>query len=119
MRTPDCRGQKPGLGGLARDIAGFGFAQTGDKLGNLISSYWTEGVTQEVFMSWHRVLASWKQVKDQVVFRGDRLRLENRNGVDSIGPEASRGSQSSDRQTAALRPDDQVRRSEFSLHIGC
>ena len=27
---PDRRDQKPGLGGLARNIAGFGFAVTGD-----------------------------------------------------------------------------------------
>ena len=35
---PYCRGQKPGLGGVARDNAGFGFAVTGDKLDDLISS---------------------------------------------------------------------------------
>ena len=27
---PNCRDQKPGLGGLARTIAGFGFDMTGD-----------------------------------------------------------------------------------------
>jgi hypothetical protein len=65
-------------------------------------------------MNWHRIQAIWKQLNKSVweQFRTDR------NGVDLIGPAASRESQSSDKQTTAPRIDDQVRRSEFSLHIG-
>jgi hypothetical protein len=70
-------------------------------------------------MNWNQVEASWKQIKDKVVFHRERLRPVDGNGVDLIGPAALRESQNSDRQTAALRPDDRVRRSEFSLHIGC
>jgi hypothetical protein len=70
-------------------------------------------------MNWNQVEASWKQIKDKVVFHRERLRPDDGNGVDLIGPAALRESQSSDRQTTALRPDDRVRRSEFSLHIGC
>jgi len=70
-------------------------------------------------MTWQRIQASWKQLKDKVVFHWERLRPDDRDGVDLIRPAASSESQSSDRQMTALRPDDHVRRSEFSLHIGC
>ena len=69
-------------------------------------------------MNWQRIQGSWKQLKNKVVFHRERLRPDDRNGVDLIGPPALRESQSSDRQTTALRFNDQVRRSEFSLHIG-
>jgi hypothetical protein len=76
-------------------------------------------VTQEVFMNWNQIEASWKQIKDKVVLHRERLRPDDRNGVDLIGPAASRESQSSESQTTAVRSDHHVRRSEFSLHIGC
>jgi hypothetical protein len=63
-------------------------------------------------MNWNQVEASWKQIKE-------RLRPDDRKDVDLIGLAALRESQSIDRQTIALRPDDCVRRSESSLHIGC
>jgi hypothetical protein len=69
-------------------------------------------------MNWNQVEASWKQIKDKVVFRRERLRPDDPKGVDLIGPAGSRESQSIDRQTTALRHDDRLRRSEFSLHIG-
>jgi hypothetical protein len=68
-------------------------------------------------MNWNQVEASWKQIKDRVVFHRERLRPDDGNGVDLIGLAALRKTQSSDSQTTALRPDDRVRRSEFSLHI--
>jgi hypothetical protein len=70
-------------------------------------------------MNWQRIQASWKQLEDKVVFHRERLRRDDRNGVDLIGPAASRESQSRERQTTAPRLDDHLRRSEFSLHIGC
>ena len=70
-------------------------------------------------MSWQRIQGSWKQLKNKVVFHRERLRPDDRNGVDLIGPAALRESQRGDRRTTAPRLDDHVRRSEFSLHIGC
>jgi hypothetical protein len=113
MRMPDCRHQKQGLGGLARDIAGFGFAVTGDKLGNLISSFWTQGVTQEVFMNWRRVQASQKPVKDKVVFVENGGTLTTATALIRLVLRRRRVSQSSDRQTIALRPDDHYGEANF------
>jgi hypothetical protein len=70
-------------------------------------------------MNWHRVEASWKQLKEKSVFHWERLRLDDRNRVSLLGSDASREGQSTGNQTTVLRPDDRVRRSEFSLHIGC
>ena len=70
-------------------------------------------------MNWQRIQASWKQLKDKVVFHWEWSRSNDPNDVGLIGPAVPRESQSSVRQTTALRPDDPVRRSEFSLHIGC
>jgi hypothetical protein len=69
-------------------------------------------------MNWDQIEASWKQVKDKAVFHWERLRPDDGKGVDLADSSPARESQSSDRQTTALRFNDQVRRSEFSLHIG-
>jgi hypothetical protein len=121
MRVRDYRYREPSLGSLERDIAGFagGFAGTEDQFRDLESFQWARDLTQEVFMNWNQIEASWKQIKDKVVFHRERLRPDDHNGVDLIGPAALRESQSIDRQTTPLRADDRVRRSEFSLHIGC
>ena len=70
-------------------------------------------------MNWQRIQASWKQLKDKAVFRREQSRSDDLNGADLIGPAASRESQSSDRQATGFCPNDYVRRSEFSLDIGC
>jgi hypothetical protein len=70
-------------------------------------------------MNWHRIEASWKQLKDKTIFLWERSRRDDRNRVDLLGLDPSREGQDSDRQTTVFRPDDHVRRSEFSLHIGC
>jgi hypothetical protein len=67
----------------------------------------------------HQVEASWNGIRDKVVLHRERLRPDNRKGVDLIGPAALRESQSIDRQATGFCPNDYVRRSEFSLHIGC
>jgi hypothetical protein len=63
-------------------------------------------------MNWDRIEASWKQLTDQIVFHWERLRRDDRDAL-------VWSARSSDRQTTGFRPDDHVRRSEFSLHIGC
>jgi hypothetical protein len=90
-----------------------------DQFRELESSQWAQSVTQEVFMNWQRIQASWKQLKGRVVFHRERSRSEDPNGVDLIGSAASREGPSGDRQATGFCPDDYVRRSEFSLHIGC
>jgi hypothetical protein len=70
-------------------------------------------------MNWRRIEASWKQLKDKSVFHWERLRRDDRDCVDLVRLAPSREGQGSDPQSTALRPDDHVRRSEFSLHIGC
>jgi hypothetical protein len=70
-------------------------------------------------MNWHRVETNWKQLIEKSVFHWERLRPDHRNGVDLLGSDASREGQSTGNQATVLRPDDHVRRSEFSLHIGC
>jgi hypothetical protein len=65
-------------------------------------------------MNRHRIEASWKQLKDKTIFLWERSRRDDRNRVDLLG--LDRGSNT---QTTGFRPDDHVRRSEFSLHIGC
>ena len=70
-------------------------------------------------MNWHRIKTSWKQLKDKTIFLWERLRRDDRNRVDLLGLDPSREGQNSDRQMTGFLPDDHVRRSEFSLHIGC
>jgi hypothetical protein len=36
-------------------------------------------------MNWNQIEASWKQIKDKVVFHWERLRPDDGNGVDLIG----------------------------------
>jgi hypothetical protein len=72
---------------------------------------------QEAFMSWDRIVRSWRQLKDEIVFQC--CRLADHKGTQMIGAEMSSDGQSGDVQTTAFRPDDRGRQSEFSLHIGC
>ena len=74
---------------------------------------------QEAFMSWDRIVRSWRQLKDGIVFQCCRLADDMGTQIDLIGAEMSSDVQSGDVQTTAFRPDDRGRRSEFSLHIGC
>ena len=76
-------------------------------------------MTLEVFMDWDQIKATWKQLKDKIARRGERLGSEDRNSVDLIGSGSSREGQRSDMQTTAFHPDALAKRSEFSLHIGC
>jgi hypothetical protein len=87
MRVRDCRYREPSLGSLERAIAGFsgGFAGTEDQFRDLESFQWARSVAQEVFMNWNQLEASWKQIKDKVVFHWERLRPDDGNGVDLIG----------------------------------
>jgi hypothetical protein len=62
---------------------------------------------------------SWKQLKDKTIFLWERLRCDERNRVDLLGLDPSREGQNSDRQMTGFLRNDHVRRSEFSLHIGC
>ena len=82
----------------------------------------TEGrsvMKQEAFMSWDRIVRTWRLLKDGIVFRYRRLADDMGTQIDLIGAEMSSDVQSGDVQTTAFRPDDRGRRSEFSLHIGC
>jgi hypothetical protein len=74
---------------------------------------------QEVFMSWDRIVRSWRQLKDGIVFQCCRSADDMGTRIDLIGAEMSSDFQSGDVQTRAFRPDDRGRRREFSLHIGC
>jgi hypothetical protein len=56
-----------------------------DQFRELISSQWTRGVTQEVFMNWHRIEASWKQLKDKTIFLWERSRRDDRNALNCSG----------------------------------
>ena len=69
-------------------------------------------------MNWHRIEASWKQLKEKSVFHWEQFRPDNRNSVDLVDSAPAREGQS-DAKTTGFCPDDYVRRSEFSLHIGC
>ncbi|MGD1037246.1 MAG: hypothetical protein ABR878_08620 [Roseiarcus sp.] len=70
-------------------------------------------------MIWDQVEVSWKQLKDKVVFQWSRLTDDNGKRFDLLGAEMSRDGQSGDAQIANFRPDQDVNRSGFSLHIGC
>jgi hypothetical protein len=69
-------------------------------------------------MNWHRIKGNWKQLKEKSVFHWERLRRDDRDCVHLIRSAPSKD-QGSNPQTTTLHPDDHVRRSEFSLHIGC
>ena len=70
-------------------------------------------------MNWDRIAASWRQLKDKIVFQWGRPTDDNGNRVDPIGAEMSRDGQSHEAQTRPYRPDDRGKRHEFSQHIGC
>ena len=76
-------------------------------------------MAQEAIMKWSQIEASWKQLKDKFAFRPFGLSDDDRVSFDLIEAEISRAGQNDEFQSAALRPDDRGRRSEFSLHIGC
>jgi len=68
---------------------------------------------QKAFMSWDRIVRSWRQLKDGIVFQCCRLADDMGTQIDLIGAEMSSDGQSGDAQTTAFRPDDRGRRSEF------
>ena len=70
-------------------------------------------------MNWEEIVASWKQLKDKIVFQWDRSTDDNGKRVDLTSAEMSPDGQSREAQTRPFRPDDRARRSEFSQHIGC
>ncbi len=76
-------------------------------------------MAQEAIMKWSQIEASWKQLKGKFAFRPFGLSDDDRESFDLIEAEISRAGQNDESQSAALRPDDRGRRSEFSLHIGC
>jgi len=76
-------------------------------------------MAQEAFMKWRRSEINWRLLKDKIVFRGFRLSDGDSQLFELIGAEISRVGQSDESHSAAFRPDDRGRRSEFSLHIGC
>ena len=74
---------------------------------------------QEAFMNWGQIDLSWIQLRDKIVFQWRRLTARAGNSGDSIGAEMWRDSQSGDAQKATFSPDNDAKRDEFSLHIGC
>jgi hypothetical protein len=72
---------------------------------------------QEAFMIWDLIQASWKQLKEKFVFQWFRVTDDNVEGLELIGAEMLRDSQT-EAQPMAFRPDEREKRSEFSLHIG-
>ena len=70
-------------------------------------------------MNWDRVGWIWKQLKVEIIPQFRERANDKGERFDLIGAEMSSDDQSRDAQTAAFRPDDRGRRSEFSLHIGC
>jgi len=76
-------------------------------------------MAQEAIMNWHRIEASWKNLKDKFAFRPFRSPDDDRESSGLTGAEISRVGQSDELQPAPFHPDDRGRGSEFSLHIGC
>ena len=70
-------------------------------------------------MNWDQIVASWKQLKDIIVFQWGRSTDDNGKRVDLASAEMSPEGQIRDAQTKPFRPDDRARRNEFSQHIGC
>jgi hypothetical protein len=68
-------------------------------------------------MIWDLIQVSWKQLKEKFVFQWFRVTDDNVEGLQLIGAEMLRDSQT-EAQSMAFRPDDREKRSEFSLHIG-
>ncbi|MGO9419557.1 hypothetical protein [Roseiarcus sp.] len=75
-------------------------------------------MAQEAFMKWTRIEMNWRRFKDKIVFRSFRSSGDSQRS-DPIGAKVSGVGQGDQSQPAAFHPDDQGRRSEFSLHIGC
>ena len=69
-------------------------------------------------MKWNRIEVSWKLLKDNLAFRLFRSSYDDSENHDPIGPEIPTVRQIDEGRPAAFHPDDQGRRSEFSLHIG-
>ena len=70
-------------------------------------------------MNWDQIVASWKQLKDKIIFQWRRSTDDIGKRVDLASAEVSPDGQSREAQTGPFRPDDRARRSEFSQHIGC
>jgi hypothetical protein len=75
-------------------------------------------MTQEAFMNWVQIQLSWKQLKEKLALQWFRVTDDNSKSLELSGAEMSSDDRS-DTQSAAFRPDDREKRSEFSLHIGC
>jgi uncharacterized protein YjbJ (UPF0337 family) len=59
---------------------------------------------QEAFMNWEQIEASWKQLKDKIVFRWGRLTDDNGKRVDLIGAETSRDAKAVARNRRPFAP---------------
>ncbi len=57
-------------------------------------------------MTWDRIVGSWKQLKDEIVFQWSRLADDKGTRFNLIGAEMSSDGQSSDVETTAFRPDE-------------
>ena len=55
-------------------------------------------------MNWHRIEASWKQLKDKTIFLWERSRHDDRNRVDLLGLAPSTEGQDSDGKRQAFVP---------------
>ncbi len=69
-------------------------------------------------MKWNRIEMNWRRLKHKIVFPGLRSSGASQR-CDPIGGKISGVGQGDPSQPAAFHPDEQGRRSEFSLHIGC
>ncbi len=69
-------------------------------------------------MRWSQLVTNWRRLKDRIVFGGFNLSGGDNQRSDQRGSGISTVGHSAELQLASFRPDDQGRRSEFSLHIG-
>jgi hypothetical protein len=76
-------------------------------------------MTEEAFMTWAQIESSWKQLKSEFALRLFRITGDGNDLFELIGAEVPRIQERVEPQPAALRPQDRMNRSEFSLHIGC
>ena len=70
-------------------------------------------------MNWEQIVASWKQLKDKIVFQWGKLFSDNGKRIEMPAAEMSPDGERREEQTRPYRPDDRERRNEFSQHIGC
>jgi hypothetical protein len=68
-------------------------------------------------MIWDQV-RTWKQLRAKFASQRFGAIDDNGRGLEPSSARLSKGRQN-DSQPTEFRPDDQTKRSEFSLHIGC